>query len=119
MADKAKRRHRKIEQVEQARRLKEKFPGLSILRIAKLVDLSPKTIYTSQWYQTIKPVKGYEAGPSRTAEVTGAIKSARPRIAQYPEALVEEDALTKQFVRVLHQVTVSQQEVLNLLAQLV
>ena len=118
MADKAKR-HRKTEQVEEARKLKERFPGLSIIRIAKLVDVSPKTIYTSQWYQTIKPVKGYKAGPSRTAEVTGAIKSARPQIARYPEPFVEEDALTTQFVKVLHQVTISQQEVLNLLAQLV
>jgi len=117
MADKAKR-YRKTEQVEQARVLKERFPGLSIIKIAKLVGVSPKTIYTSQWYQTIKPVKGYKAGPSRTAEVSGTIKSARPRIAQYPEALVDEDDFSAQVVQVLHQVTVSQREILRLLTQL-
>jgi|TARA_R110000824_G_scaffold250617_1_gene439361 hypothetical protein len=116
------RTHRKIVQVEEARKIKEKFPGLSITKIAKLVELSPETLYTCQWYQTIKPVRGYKAGPSRTAELSSVAKNARPQpsIAQYaaPPTLAEED-FTTQVVQVLNQVATSQRDILALLTRLV
>ena len=117
------RTHRKIVQVEEARRIKERFPGLSITKIAKLVDLAPGTIYSCQWYQTIKPVRGYKTGPSRTAELSGTVKSARPKIAQYGDSLVGEKKFTTQrimgVVEALNQVAKTQRDILDLLARLV
>ena len=113
------RTHRKIVQVEEARKIKERFPGLSIAMIAKLVDLSPGTIYSSQWYHTIKPVQGYRAGPSRTVEMSGAVKSARPKIAQYADSPMVDEEFTTQVVQVLHHVAASQRDILALLTQLV
>ena len=117
------RKHKKIAQIEEARKIKERFPAMSITKIAKLVDLNPTTLYTCQWYRTIKPVRGYEDAPSRTAELSGAVKSARPKIAQYGNPLASEEEFTTQrimgIVDALNQVAKSQQDILNLLARLV
>jgi len=113
------KKHTKIVQVEQGRRLKEKFPGMSITKIAKLVDLSPSTLYCSQWYQTIKPVRGYKAGPSRTAELSGAVKSARPKIRQFADSTAVDEEFTTQVVQVLNQVAITQRDILALLTRLV
>ena len=113
------RKHTKIVQVEQGRRLKEKFPGMPITKIAKLVDLSPSTLYCSQWYQTIKPVRGYKAGPSRTAELSGAVKSARPKIRQFADSTVVDEEFTTQVVQVLNRVAITQRDILALLTRLV
>jgi len=113
------RTHTKIVQVEEARKLKERFPGLSITKIAKLVDLSPKTLYSCQWYQTIKPVRGYKAGPSRTAEMSGAVKSARPKIRQFADSTALDEDFTTHVVQVLNQVATTQRDILALLTRLV
>jgi len=117
--------HTKVVQVEEARRLKERFPGLPITRIAKLVNLSPTTLYTCQWYQTIRPVKGFKAGPSRTEELSATVKSARPKIQQFADSTVSDDEFTTldddfttQVVQVLNQVAASQRDILALLTQL-
>ena len=120
---KSPKQHRKIVQIEEARKIKERFPAMSITKIAKLVDLNPTTLYTSQWYRTIKPVRGYKDAPSQTAELSGAVKSARPQIAQYGNPLASEEEFTTQrimgIVDALNQVAKSQQDILNLLARLV
>ena len=113
------KKHTKIVQVERGRRLKEKFPGMSITKIAKLVDLAPSTLYSSQWYQTIKPVRGYKAGPSRTAELSGAVKSARPEIRQFADSPAVDEEFTTQVVQVLNRVAITQRDILALLTRLV
>ena len=116
---KSPRRHNKIVQIEEARKIKERFPALSITKIAKIVNLNPNTLYTCQWYQTIKPVRGYEAGPSRTAELSGTVKSARPEIRQFADSPAVDEEFTTQVVQVLNRVAITQRDILALLTRLV
>ena len=67
-------RPRKSKEILQAKRLKAKYQGLPITKIAKIVGVHHSTLYASSWYQTIKPVQGY-VGASRQEQVEADRKS--------------------------------------------
>ena len=75
---------RKTEEIQQAKQLKAKYPGLPITKIAKIVGVHSSTLYTSDWYKrqsrrgrvqinirpSLKSARPAVTGPSQEVEGT-------------------------------------------------